>query len=339
VRKARLKVFGKIFILFFFVIRLGGQDIHFSQFYNSPLNLSPALTGIFNGDQRLQGSFKDQWRTVPVPWMNFAASYDQKLHPKRSDKHFFAAGAQFNYDRQGLSRLNLSNLNLYGSVTYALNKNNLLTGGLAIGYATRGFSQSALSWDRQWTGDFLDPSLPSGENFEAERIHFLETALGLNYRWQKSSRTHVNVGAGLFHFIEPGVAFYNADDITLPKRFTLYGLTNFKLTDALDIQVHGFTQFQSDYRETVLGGLLKVYINQKKGKELQLHIGSGYRTTQSLAPTIAIQYMSIYASFSYDLDLSDFQDFTNNKGGPELHVRYIISQVKPIKKFKVCTIF
>ena len=29
------------------------QDIHFSQFYSSPLNLNPALTGVMNCNQRV----------------------------------------------------------------------------------------------------------------------------------------------------------------------------------------------------------------------------------------------------------------------------------------------
>lgn len=328
-----------ILTFFFSYFGLRSQDIHFSQFYNSPLNLSPALTGIFNGDKRITGSLKDQWRTVPVPWFTFGASYEHKFIPKRSENYFFTGGLQFNYDRQGLSRLNLSNFNLSLAYTRAINQSNLLTAGILLGYATRGFSLDQLTWDKQWNGDFLDPSLPTGEAFDAQRIHFLETALGLNYRWQKSKRTKLDLGAGLFHFIEPSIAFYNSDDQKLPRRLSLYGVGSFKLIDLLDIQLHAMTQFQSDYRETVFGAIGKIHIDQNKGKEFELHLGLGYRTSKSLIPTIAIQYRQLYVGFNYDIDISDFDTYTNNKGGPEFHIRYIITHVKPLRKFKVCSIF
>ncbi|MES2620282.1 MAG: PorP/SprF family type IX secretion system membrane protein, partial [Bacteroidota bacterium] len=37
------------------------QDIHFSQFYSSPLTLNPALTGNFNGFYRVSGIYRNQW--------------------------------------------------------------------------------------------------------------------------------------------------------------------------------------------------------------------------------------------------------------------------------------
>ena len=63
--------------------------------------------GIFNGDKRFVGSVRDQWRSVPVPWFTFSASYDQKIYGN-SENGFFGFGLLFNYDRQGDSRLNLS---------------------------------------------------------------------------------------------------------------------------------------------------------------------------------------------------------------------------------------
>ena len=47
------------------------QDIHFSQFYFSPLNLNPAATGIFDGDYRIAGNHRQQWRSVTTPYTTF----------------------------------------------------------------------------------------------------------------------------------------------------------------------------------------------------------------------------------------------------------------------------
>ena len=43
-------------------MKLNAQDIHFSQYYASPLTLNPALTGKFNGLWRVTGIYRDQFR-------------------------------------------------------------------------------------------------------------------------------------------------------------------------------------------------------------------------------------------------------------------------------------
>jgi len=60
------------------------QDIHFSQFYHSPQNINPSLTGVFNGHQRFIGNYRSQWNSVPVSYMTFSGAYDMKFyHPGR----------------------------------------------------------------------------------------------------------------------------------------------------------------------------------------------------------------------------------------------------------------
>ncbi|HMQ08657.1 MAG TPA: PorP/SprF family type IX secretion system membrane protein [Saprospiraceae bacterium] len=320
-------------------VNLASQDLHYSQFYNSPINVNPASTGIFNGDQRYMVSFRDQWRSVPVPWLTFSGSYDQRIMGKNPEKAFWGLGFLMNYDRQGDSKLDLTNFNISASYTRILNPNHLLTFGLLAGYGTRGFNTNLLTWDRQWDGFVFDPGAPSGEDFDFLRVHFMETAGGINYRWQKSSRTRIDLGASAFHFIQPKPNFSAERDLALPLRFAINGVANLQLTDLLDIQIHALQQFQRTYRETVLGALAKIYISDKRGEETVLHIGAGYRTTEALFPTFALEYKNIYVGISYDVDFSDFNNVTNNRGGPEVHFRYTIKKVKPLGDFKVCPIY
>jgi type IX secretion system PorP/SprF family membrane protein len=323
------------------LINLNGQDLHYSQFYNSPQNINPALTGVFNGDHRFTLSMRDQWRFVPVPWFTLSGAYDRQIYFKDNDKHFLGAGVNFNHDRQGDSKLNLTSLNFNGSYHRILTPNHILSAGLVLGFASRGFNSQTLTWDKQWDGDVFNGGLPSGESFSnLERINFLESGLGLNYRYQKHSRSYADVGISALHLLQPDVAFYNIEDLKLPSRITYSAVANIKLIDQLDIQVHGLHQSQGKYEETVFGGLLKFYVSQKRGKEIQVHAGLGYRTAKSLIPTFAVQYNNIYASVSYDVDTNQFNEILkSNKGGPEIHVRYIISNVKPLKTVKVCPIY
>ena len=45
------------------------QDLHFSQFFNSPLSTNPANTGFVPvADYRLGAHYRDQWTSIPVPY-------------------------------------------------------------------------------------------------------------------------------------------------------------------------------------------------------------------------------------------------------------------------------
>lgn len=319
---------------------LVGQDLHYTQFYNAPHTYNPAHVGVYNGDKKIQADLRDQWRWVPVPWFTFGMAYDQKVYLKDSDKHFLSLGGNLAYDRQGDSRLSLASINFNPTYSRILTPNHILTGGLTLGFSTRGFSQDELTWDNQWTGETVDLTRPSGEGFNTENIYFLETGLGVNYRWQRSRRTKLDIGIGALHLIEPSAGFYDNEDQKLPMHINFSAIGNFYLTENLDIQLHGLHQMQNEYRETVVGGLAKLYLNKKRGKQTELHAGLGYRFSGSIAPTVALQYNQIYVGLSYDSDRTDFNSvLEDNKGGPEIHVRYTITNVKPLQAFKVCPIY
>jgi len=320
---------------------LEGQDLHFSQFYNSPQNINPALTGVFNGDHRIMVSMRDQWRFVPVPWFTLSGAYDRKYYVLKGDHHFLGGGISLNHDRQGDSKLNLTSLNVNGAYHRILNAHNIISGGLALGFSSRGFNSTLLTWDKQWNGEVFNSNLPTGESFSnLERINFLETGLGINYRYQKNQRTYVDAGVSAIHLLKPNAAFYNQDVANLPRRITMSATGQIRVIQSLDIQLQVMQQFQGPYKETIFGGLGKIYLSEKRGKEIQLHAGIGYRTAQSLIPIMAIQFNNIYAGLSYDVDTNNFNDIVNsNKGGPEIHVRYIIANVKPMKEFKACPIY
>ncbi len=329
-------------LTFFFLLCsffMKAQDLHYSQFYNSPLNLNPSHVGLFNGDKRFNLSFRDQWRFVPVAWTTFSLAYDFK-HYLKSDNNFLGFGANLNYDRQGDSKLTLTGLNVGASYNRVINPKNLLSGGLMIGLNGRGYNATNLTWDKQWNGVAFNSSLGSGENFDVRRVLLFELATGLNYRYQVSERTKVDAGIGAYHLHQPSTTFYDVPKESLPLHMTYSLIGSVQLMKSLDLQVTGMYQAQEEYNETLIGALAKIYVNHKRGKETQFHVGLGYRTAGSLIPTFAVQYNEWYGSFSYDLDNNGFNDITTvRRGGPEFHLRYIIKKVQALNTRKNCPIY
>lgn len=333
------------FLIILFLLFLSGmhaQDLHYSQFYNAQSTISPALTGIFNGDQRVSVSLRDQWRSVPVPWFTATVAYDQKVYLKNSKNSFLGLGGSINYDRQGDSRLTLTNLNLAGSFNYVVNSNNILTVGALVGFASRGFDDANLTWDKQWNGLEFDPSQSGGENFDLQRVGIFETGLGLNYRLQFSSRTKIDLGVGAWHLLNPDINYTSttlSPIAELPRRFSAYAIGGFGLTNRLDFQIDGLAQFQNTYREYLIGGYLNYALSQQRGKVVDLRVGAGYRTSKAFYPKVALKFNQVFVAFSYDIDRSEFFQHTGGRGGPEIHFQYIITHVKQMGLFKVCPIF
>ena len=333
-------------ILFILAIGIIGglraQDIHYSQFYQSDLNVNPALTGIFSADKRFSASYRHQWQSVPVPYLTFSGAYDQKFYKGGNKTGFFSGGALFNYDQAADSRLSLIQLSLSGSYTYLINQNNLLTGGLQLGASQRSFTTNELQWGSQFDGVMFNDMLASGENFPGTNFFLFNSSIGVNYRWQKSSRTKLNLGAAYMHLLTSDATFYR-EGLNLAPRYTFHLHSSFKITNFLDLRINGLAQFQAGASEYVPAGILRLYINQSRGKEFALDLGVIARftpnQTDAIAPKIGFGFSRWEVSLSYDINISDFQVATNRYGGPEIHLLYHISQVKPLNSFKTCPIF
>src|SRR5438067_13574700 len=53
------------------------QDIHYSQFYASPLTLNPALTGVNECNYRANAMYRNQWSSVSSnPYQTPSVSFD-----------------------------------------------------------------------------------------------------------------------------------------------------------------------------------------------------------------------------------------------------------------------
>ena len=77
----RVKI--KIISILFIASLLGkvdAQDLHFSQYFNTPLLVNPANTG-FNPDYdyRLGGNYRNQWANVGNPYKTMGFWGDTKL--------------------------------------------------------------------------------------------------------------------------------------------------------------------------------------------------------------------------------------------------------------------
>lgn len=314
------------------------QDIHYSQFFNSPLNLNPALTGVFAGQHRVNASYKGQWASVPVDYSTLSLSYDRNFHEHSDTTGFFSGGVLLNYDKAGSVDLNLINVGLNASYSLRLSEKALLTPGAQIAFNSRRYDYDKVTTQNQWNGEFHDINIPA-ELSEDDAISFIDLSIGLNYHRQTSYRDYLDIGVGFFHIATPEQSFSKGTfSSNLNRKASIYGMGSFELASKLDLLLNALYSNQITYQEIVLNAQGKIYLNKNKERNKALYLGLGYRVGDAFYPMIAIQYQNIYASFNYDINISDFSHATGNQGGPELHFRYMIYNV-PKAPFKPCPIY
>ncbi len=308
---------------------LKAQDLHYSQFYYSPMNLNPALAGIFNGDLRFTGNFRNQWAAALVDYTTFSGAFDTRLRFNKKSDNFVNLGILVNFDQAGDLDLGIGQLGLNLGYTLKLNDNNLITPAIQIVGQMRQFSFTS--------EDVLPDQL---EPFNNDNSTDLDLGAGLNWRFQRDERTSVDVGAGLFHLLKPDYSFGNQGAVVeeRPMRTSLYAIGSFEVSENTDLKLRGLGQFQRE-NEVLVGAAAKFYISKQRGKQIAFEAGGTYRLGDAIFPNFTLYYNDLLFGLSYDVNISDFDISTSNKGGPELAVSYIIRRVKPLKQFKNCPIY
>ncbi len=330
------------------IFGMKGQDIHFSQFYNAPLSNSPALTGVFDGDYRFSGNYRNQWKAALSPFNTFFANFDGRYVPKKWKGSFLGWGLVFDYDFAGDSKLSSTFLGLSGSYVYKMGERSYLSLGVQAGGAQRSFKMGDLSFDNQYNGHMYDPKLSPNEYFDNTGRKFLDFAVGLNWHGKKKdSRTRMDVGVGAYHLLEPYQGFYDAPDAqtkkenSLKRRYSFYVIPTLMLSENVDMVVYGLAQLQGSYFESVGGIAGRLHLNKKRAREVAVQLGFLYRFNQkgdSFFPNAELHFRNWVLGLSYDVNISEFNTATNKRGGPEVTVRYIIKKVRPFKVLKICPI-
>lgn len=335
-----LQLGGLFLLLFTGIVSLKAQDIHYSMFYNATQNINPALTGLFC-DECFTANMRNQWRSVPVDYLTLTGAYERKIRLKKENpKGFFGAGAVFNYDIAGDSRLATSNLNLSGSYTYLLNKKNYLSGGLNLGVSQRAFDNNALIFDDDFDRSKWQLSGNTAEAFPNTDMVTFHVGAGINWAYvDPLTRDQYYLGVAGFHLNQPSAAFFQGytDDVALPVRLAISASAVKPLTETLDILGTALAQFQGPHQEVLVGLHGRYHLNSEPTRELALQIGTNWRINDAVGvPAFAVLWKQWEVGGTFDLNVSDFTEATNQRGGPEFYIKYCVKPVPDKSYCKMC---
>ncbi|MFA6923593.1 MAG: PorP/SprF family type IX secretion system membrane protein [Bacteroidales bacterium] len=313
---------------FLFGFNCYSQDIHFSQYFSSPLFLNPALTGQFNGNFRFACNYKSQWVAVANnSFKTFANSIDASIY---KDKLFM--GLSFFNDKAGDSKMGLTEVNLSIATRVPLNKNNSLTAAIQNGGAQRSIDFSNLTWDNQYDGNTFNKSLPSGEKHNISNFNYFDLSAGLCLISKINDNVNFNSGIAGFHLNNPKQCFIYSDN-KLHSKLTIHSYMEFKQKKSNTTLIPSIIILkQGTAYETDLGFMIKYKLGMDSkytgvNVSSNLTLGGFYRINDAAILYARLIYKNNYSiGLSYDINVSPLNTVSNAKGGGEISIIYIFEK-------------
>jgi type IX secretion system PorP/SprF family membrane protein len=295
---------------------LHAQDIHFSQFFETPLLRNPALAGIFKGDIRLQLVYRDQWGSVTDGYKTGSLNGEYKLPVGKADD-FVTVGGQILFDRAGTAALTQTSfqpvINYHKSLSTEYNR--YLSLGFMGGIVNRSFDRSKIITDD-----------PNGEPTVTPSYTYLDGSVGLSYNSNLSQNPEDNfyLGVAYHHFTKPKNSFFRDPSIKLNPKWTGSAGFRFGVAEYAYVSILADYSIQENYTETVVGALYGLKIGPEiENPKYTIHAGAFIRWSDALIPVVKLDYAPFSFAFSYDVNISKLKPYSYGRGGYELSLSYI----------------
>lgn len=297
------------------------QDIHFSQFFETPLLRNPSLAGIFNGDYRIQAAYRDQWRSVTTGYRTGSLNGEYKLHIGKMDD-FITVGGQILFDRAGTAALTqtsfLPAVNYHKSLS--TDHNRYLSLGFMGGVVNRYFDRSKIttdnSYDNGWDGE--DNIVPSYTYFDGS------VGLSFNSNLTEDPEDNYYLGIAYHHFTKPKNSFFRDPTIALNPKWVASAGFRFGVTEMSYVTIQGDYSRQENYQETIAGAMYGMKLGpDADNPAYTLHGGAFLRWNDALIPVVKIDYTGFSFAFSYDINISKLKPASLGRGGFEISLSYI----------------
>ena len=328
------------FLSLLFILTLSsvrGQDIHFSQFYMSPLTLNPALTGVMNCNTRIVGNYRNQWASVlgSSAYNTYSVSYDQKMPVGRYD--YFGFGGNVWSDVAG--SLSFQTLTFKLSASYSRRvggdrrKSNYIVFGVEAGASQRSIDYLNAQWPSQNDNGVFNPTFPSGEADLPNNFLFGDVGLGLLWFSVLDKNSNFYIGGALNHLNQANLSFYQDVD-------------NYNSVEAYYTKTvfHAGGEFKTGKEMSLVPGA--VIFNQ--GPSLEINAGNSFRfnldgygqsfqlgawmrlarhfekplLVDAIILSTRFDFSNWGIGFSYDINVSSLNSASRGNGGFEFSMIY-----------------
>ena len=339
-------------------LNVSGQDLHFTQYHLTPMNVNPALTGAFLGSYRVGGVYRDQYRAVSStngvtqakPFQTVTAFVDSPIIGGFRKQDWIGVGGNIYYDQAGSA--SLKNIGMLLSAAYHLGlgkkPKSFFTLGAQFGSVQRRFDKEGASTPFTLDpvlGGPVDPNLnglqaPPDSNGGLIEGSYTHWNVGTMLTSELNKKTDLRLGVAVAHFLRPGQAigsesnFTDRKDVRTTAFFTLYNDIGKRFTLIPSI----LFQNSRTSNELVVSTRGSLLMNEEK--EISVNAGLGFRVVNAadLQLMVGMDIKDIRIGLAYDINLASFTPATNGSSGFELGVTYLgkIYKKPKVKPLLIC---
>ena len=323
------KLLPVILFLSLFAIGTRAQDVHFSQFNASPLTLNPALAGKVECTYRAALNYRNQWNSVPAPYVTYSASFDAALGKNSwANGSALGVGLLLLNDKSGDGNLTAPNVGLFLAYHQKIGNGSFLSAGFEGSFNEKRIDQSQLIFPNQIGPNGVDPFSASGEAL-LQQIQYFDVNAGIHWSTVVSDNFSFNLGGAVYHIVQPNESFYGNPNNKLYRRYVGHGGFSVMMNKKYSLSPSVLYMQQGNVDQMNAGTSFGIHYDDAAvyfGTWYRLHILNDPSISQgplsSVIALLGVEFNTLALGFSYDITTSSLSPATNGKGGFELSLQY-----------------
>lgn len=305
------------------------QDIHFTQFNMAPLVVNPAFTGGFNGKARVAAIYRNQWRSVTVPFVTYGVSVDAPIINDLTTDDNLSAGIQLYNDKAGDG--NLSNFSALVSLAYhkflGEKADKALTVGLQGGYTQKSVDISKLYFGDEFVNGLFQQGTSNEYPYLNNSIKYFTVNAGISWSHSASERFGYTIGLAAMNLNQPQESFEKKknSEVGLGIRYSAQLGAIAYLSDKFSIRPGFIYQSQSTANELIAGNEFHLIVGNPEFRSIAtgVFLGGWYRNGDAFMVNAGMEFKGVRIGLSYDYNTSSLKSASNGNGGFEISLRYI----------------
>lgn len=316
-----------LIILIFYTSNVMGQDMHFTQFYSSPLYLNPAYTGA-DVCSRVSATYRNQWPGISKTYKSYLFSVDHYIQ-----RYNIGIGLLFGNDVAGTGNLRTTIVNPLIAYEATLTKKLMLRVGVQPGISIRSINFNNLIFGDQISrgGGVSTIEAPT------ETKTFFDIGAGALLYTRKYW-----AGVSFFHLNKPNETLRGeSEESLLPIKYSVHGGYKYTINpdEKEELQrrsVSGAFHYrgQAEFDQFDIGGYFTQYVFNLgfwyRGIPGLKAYKPGYSNSDAIAIIIGVRTDRMNFGYSYDFTISKLTNMTN--GAHEVSISYQLCKLNKKKK-------
>jgi type IX secretion system PorP/SprF family membrane protein len=283
---------------------LVSQDIHFSNFYSTPLIINPANTGNYIGDWRISTYTRQQKDQGIDVYKTSMLAFDMPVYYYQQ---MGSIGLIYIHDNSSSNTLLVNKLFLSLAHFIKISANSYLHMGFQIGLVHKKISDGFLSLPDQFdmgTG-YFNPNMPTQEVFEKNKFSYLDLNWGVIWS-RKTKKVNSEIGLAMFHYNKPEENFLGIRN-QLPPRYLIHGFFEINVKNNLYCKPKLLYTNHNKSDELLIGQDIGIRI-ENAGSKSEFYIGCFYRAgfgknQDAMLFKTGFDFKSISLGICYDFEL------------------------------------